>query len=107
MVQLDDDLENIGIGTRISWIKMDIEGAEYHALMGALKIIAIDMPNLIIEDHDGVGTNMVSRYPESIDSSRRIHDLLNCLGYDVQTIRQSDSRKFIIAQYHPEPRPAA
>jgi tRNA A58 N-methylase Trm61 len=29
------------------------------------------------------------------------------IAYEVQTIRQSDSRKFIIAQYHPEPRPAA
>lgn len=35
-------------GGRITYIKMDIEGAEYQALMGAADVIQRDMPTLMI-----------------------------------------------------------
>ena len=43
-VTLDDDLE----GERVSFIKMDIEGAELNALKGAEKIIRLNRPTLAI-----------------------------------------------------------
>ena len=43
-VALDDVLE----GKRITFIKMDIEGAEYEALLGARKLIEINRPRMAI-----------------------------------------------------------
>ena len=43
-VALDDVLE----GKRITFIKMDIEGAEYEALLGARKLIEINRPRMAV-----------------------------------------------------------
>ena len=44
MQGLDDLLQ----GEKVTFIKMDIEGKEYYALMGAKEIIAIQKPRLAI-----------------------------------------------------------
>ena len=45
-----NSLDNIFYG-RVDFIKMDVEGAEYNALMGAEKLIKKYRPTLLIENH--------------------------------------------------------
>jgi len=79
--------------------KMDIEGAELAALEGGVETLRRTRPScLLIEDHDGINPNSaVSRYPASIQSSRKIHELLRGLGYGTRTVPWGDHRKFIVA----------
>jgi FkbM family methyltransferase len=93
---LDRDLISLGI-SRIDWIKLDIEGAELPALLGAQKILE-SRPSLIIEDHDGIAANIVGQYPASINSSNRIREMLQNLGYRVKTVPWNCGRKYIIAR---------
>ncbi|SFN79142.1 methyltransferase, FkbM family [Pseudobutyrivibrio sp. UC1225] len=43
-----DTIDNVCDNKRVSYIKMDIEGAEYQALLGAQKVIMRDKPKLMI-----------------------------------------------------------
>ncbi len=47
-----DNIANLTQITRLDWIKMDIEGAEEHAIKGGLETIAKFTPKLIIECHN-------------------------------------------------------
>jgi FkbM family methyltransferase len=47
VLPLDDEVEELGLD-RVDWIKMDIEGAEQRALMGAARTLARFKPNLAI-----------------------------------------------------------
>jgi FkbM family methyltransferase len=98
--RLDDLLASIDPNRPIDWIKMDPEGAELGIIMGGMETIKRWRPFLIIEDHDSVShdpNDAVSAYPKSIDSSRRIHELLAGLDYVVDVMRWDVSRKFICA----------
>jgi FkbM family methyltransferase len=98
---MDEDLASIGV-TRVDWMKFDIEGAELPALLGAQKTLE-SRPSLIIEDHDDVNPDpacVVSRYAASIDSSKRIKEMLTNLGYVVETVPWGCGRKYIVA-HHP------
>ena len=89
-------LDDYGI-ERASKLKMDIEGAELPALEGGVETIKRCRPLLLIEDHDGINAaSAVSRYPESIDSSRKIHELLRSLNYDTEVLNWGAGRKYII-----------
>jgi FkbM family methyltransferase len=86
---------------RIDWVKVDVEGAEWHVLNGARETLARCRPTIIIEDHDGVAPGcIVSDYPASIDSSRRIQDLLRGLSYEIDIMYYGSDRRYICA-VHP------
>jgi hypothetical protein len=60
---------------RLDFIKLDIQGFEYKALMGGINIIKNNMPTIFIENYDG-------RCAESqIEQERAPIDLLLKLGY--------------------------
>jgi len=50
VVTLDDFCAENGVD-RVDFIRMDIEGAELKALMGALKILDRDLPHVLLEIH--------------------------------------------------------
>ncbi len=49
-VTLDEILPQLGL-SRIDYLKMDIEGAERHALTGAMKTLSRDRPRLMLESY--------------------------------------------------------
>jgi FkbM family methyltransferase len=49
-VTLDETLGRLGVG-HIDYLKMDIEGAERHALNGAMKTLSRDRPRLLLESY--------------------------------------------------------
>lgn len=86
---------------RLDWMKLDVEGLEWHVLQGAKESIARWRPTLLIEDHDGINRGVgcqVSDYPESIRSAERIHAMLAALGYRIDVLPFDVSRKFIVAR---------
>ena len=88
---------------RVDKLKMDIEGAELAAIEGGLETIARCRPLMLIEDHDGINpASAVSRYPESIQSSKKIREILKGFDYDTEIVPWGDSRKFIVG--HPKKR---
>jgi len=85
--------------TMLHAIKIDVEGAEWHVLQGALETIKRHRPTLLIEDHDGIAPGLiVSDYPASIDSSLRICSLLRDLGYETTPLTFASNRKYIVAE---------
>lgn len=94
---LDDDLALLNVD-RVDWIKIDVEGAELPVLLGAQKTLE-SRPTLIIEDHENITPNNVGRYPASINSSKRIHELLRSLGYSIEVIPWICNRKYIVARH--------
>lgn len=102
---LDDALEFLDDETAVRWIKIDVEGAELGVLEGARTTLDRWHPTLLIEDHDGINKGnacVVSDYPESIDSSRRIHTMLAELGYAIAVVPFDVSRKYIVATHSAE-----
>lgn len=98
VVSLDDDLKKLGV-SGVSWLKSDVEGAELGLLRSGVKMLERDHPRLIVEDHEDAAPNrncIVSDYPASIHSSRKIGELLRSIGYDVEFWRPQD-RKYIMA----------
>lgn len=86
------------VSGRIDWLKIDVEGLELAVLQGARGKLARYRPWLIIEDHDGIcPDHIVSDYPASIDSSKRIHAMLEGLGYRIEVRPFDVSRKYIVA----------
>lgn len=99
---LDEDLM-----TDVDWIKCDNEGGELLFLQGAAKTLERCKPFLIIEDHDScdlTGQSQVSKWPASIDSSKRIHAMLSSMGYELSRMAWGDSRGFIIGNHPDNPR---
>jgi FkbM family methyltransferase len=100
-LSLDADLATLDV-ERVDWIKLDIEGAELGALIGARKTLERHHPRLIIEDHEGVSPDpncMVSRYPETVNSRARIHAMLRELDYTFEVVRFDVSRFYIAAEH--------
>lgn len=85
---------------KCDWIKIDVEGAELGVILGSLETIQKHLPNIVIEDHDGISPGSpVSDYPASIDSSKRIRSLLLSLGYILESTVHDISRKYVFAQH--------
>ena len=61
---------------RIDWIKMDVEGAEYDALVGSVELLRRWRPKLMVEIHGS-------------DNLRRITHLLKSVGYHIQIVRKA------------------
>jgi FkbM family methyltransferase len=84
-VTLDDFCE--GLALRPDILKMDIEGAEYEALLGARRIISQHRPKLLIELHHFDGD--VGALP--------VPKLLMEWGYQIQWIESWDLTSHILA----------
>jgi FkbM family methyltransferase len=76
---LDDEMSSIN-PTRIDLIKIDVEGYEFHVLMGAQKTIARYRPILVIEVID---TNLRIHQLSSTD----VIDLLQNWGYEILDLK--------------------
>lgn len=88
-----------GARTLVDCIKIDVEGAELGVIQGGLETIRAHKPVLLVEDHEGIAPGLiVSDYPSSIDSSRRIHELLRGLGYETTDLTFGGNRKYIVAE---------
>jgi FkbM family methyltransferase len=77
-----DDLLAEHASDSISLIKMDIEGAEYRALLGAAKTLAKHKPSLLIELNEGALRRCGS-------STQAVKDLLTETGYRGWIIRRN------------------
>jgi hypothetical protein len=91
-------------GSRVDHVKLDVEGLELGVLEGAAETLARWLPRLVVEDHEGVGPlpdDETSRYPERVESRRRIHVMLGGLGYELTEMPWDVSRVFLVAE-HPE-----
>lgn len=93
--ELDDD------DIQVSYVKIDVEGMEYHVLNGGLETLRQHRPTLVIENHEPMdGDSVVCTYPKSIDSTRKIHAMLTELGYTIDVMPWSCGREYICA-VHP------
>jgi FkbM family methyltransferase len=90
----------------VDWLKIDVEGAELGVLVGAEKTLLRDRPTLIIEDHDNISNNMVSKYPETIQSSIRIQKMLKTMGYDLEIQPHAFGRRYIVGIHPSRPQHA-
>lgn len=96
MVALDDEVTSLGLRS-VDWIKIDTEGTELGILEGAAGCLKTFRPTLIIEDHESVSTDAndeVSRYPERIQSGRRMRELLESLDYAIDVVPWDVSRHY-------------
>jgi len=81
----------------LDWVKIDVEGGELSVLRGGLDTWRRLRPVLLIEDHTDV-------YPfvAAVDSARQCLDLLDGLGYRVESVRfaghESPDRTFWICR---------
>lgn len=66
---------------RVDWIKMDVEGAELGILRSGTGTLAKFHPRLFIEDH-----TLVYPFVAAMESTRRIRELLEGLGYAVREV---------------------
>lgn len=73
VVSLDDEYEKYQ-WERLDFIKMDIEGSEVKALLGAKRLLSELSPVLLIETHESEGKNTASE----------VRDFLVSLGYTVE-----------------------
>jgi len=71
MVSLDSYFQNKSFN-RIDFIKIDVEGSEYSALLGMQNILTTYFPSLLIEISDDY---------ELFDNSEKVHAYLKKLGY--------------------------
>jgi FkbM family methyltransferase len=100
-VRLDDDLRQLGV-KRVDHIKLDVEGVELGVLYGAERTLYDHRPRLIVEDHEGVSqdpNDEVSRYPERIESGKRMRELLQGLGYQIEIVPWDVSRSYWVAEH--------
>lgn len=88
--RLDDDVPGI-----VDHLKLDVEGAELGALLGARKILERCRPTVWVEIHDGAGTNEVGQYPVRIRSAGRIRELLVGLGYEIEELTRGVQRWWV------------
>jgi len=72
---LDDALP---AGYRPALVKVDVEGGELETLLGARRVLTEHRPVLAIEHQYGRRSD--------VERTRRIHDLLDELGYDLTTV---------------------
>jgi hypothetical protein len=83
---LDDVLE----GQQVDFIKLDVEGADLHALRGLQRTLSRCKPVMLIEDHSTLG------YYEQAD----LHTLLDELGYRNRRIAASYlESEYIVAEW--------
>ena len=105
--EVDESVPAPFILEQVKLMKLDVEGFELGVLLGARELLEEEGPALIVEDHDGVNPNpacLVSEYPKSIQSSKRVQELLKELGYRVQIVPWGHDRRYILAD-RPESRP--
>jgi FkbM family methyltransferase len=83
--------------TRLDWIKMDIEGGEYDAILGGIETIKKFRPNFIIENHEEI--IRIGPWMKANRVVPKIYELLGSLGYWIfeDTHVQTAGRSFIIA----------
>src|ERR1019366_9120266 len=85
---------------RVDWVKIDVEGAELGVIEGGKETIKRCLPNLLIEDHDGINPDpkcVVSRYAERIESSRKIREMLTGMKYAIDILPWGCGRRFLVA----------
>lgn len=95
VTSLDRDL--VARVNRVDAIKIDVEGAEYGVLAGAVGVLERDRPTLLIEDHEGISDDPaceVARYPERIQSGQRMRELLEPFGYRIHVAEWGAGRRF-------------
>lgn len=78
--RLDDVVDQ-----RIDFLKMDIEGSEYRALLGAARLISTHKPAILIELNDSALSDCGS-------SSAEVKEMLSALGYKGQIISRNGTR---------------
>lgn len=83
---LDDLTARLGI-TRLDWVKIDVEGAEFEVLRGGLETLRRFRPRLLIEDHSDVYA-----FVRDMEISRHCRELLDGLGYSTEVVRYADDR---------------
>lgn len=84
---------------RLDWVKMDIEGFEWNAIVGGRDILAKHLPNFIIENHQYVSPR-IGRWMRKDRIIEHIYAYLLGLGYKVteDTHPNCHGRSFIIAK---------
>ena len=81
-----DDLLDPGLG--ISLVKLDVEGADLHALRGMAAMLARCRPVLFIERHDSYGCYAIGE----------MHELLGALGYRWRDGPESAGSRYLICE---------
>ena len=64
--------------TRVSLIKIDVEGAEFEVLAGAKRLLSVHRPHLVIEIED--------RHQPAGRTVQDVFDQIKCLGYTLKAI---------------------
>ncbi len=90
MVTLDAALEGFGGVSRLDWLKIDVEGAEVHALLGAVSSIRRYRPRLIVEVHTFMNPDLM---PE-------VKAILRALDYCTDDVPR-DPCVMVLAKPHP------
>jgi FkbM family methyltransferase len=83
---LDDLVTRLGV-IRLDRIKIDVEGAELEVLRGGTGVLRRFRPELLIEDHTGIYA-----FAAEMEISRGCRELLDGLGYRIETVRYADER---------------
>ena len=78
-------------GRPLSFVKIDVEGAEADVLAGAENLIRTERPNLIIEIMGGLARD--DGHQDVVDSVTKIHERLREIGY--RTIEQIDDHNYL------------
>jgi hypothetical protein len=76
-IKLDDLIKNINL-SKVDWIKIDVDGSKYEVILGAMNILKLFKPKLIIEIH-------------SQEIGNKIQKILKDLGYKVSLIKIWDN----------------
>jgi FkbM family methyltransferase len=82
--KLDSQIKRLG---DVSLIKIDVEGHEYEAISGAIKVISNNRPVILFEQHN----NEFTVLDKTLNKSTRTIELLKSLNY----------KKFAVIEYFP------
>lgn len=85
MDTVDHIAQAIGI-SKLDWIKMDIEGAEEHAIRGALETITKFRPKMIIECHNFLDAEL----------ENKVKVLLTPLNYSFESIKNDHTPSIML-----------
>lgn len=67
-VKTVDDSSSLWEGWQITWLKIDVEGAEEHVLRGARKVIESHRPKILVENHEFKDSGLRDRCKEFLAS---------------------------------------